>query len=68
MASPYFINEMLNSAIRQAAAQSIGGKNFSRKSPLTAETLSICLFSCYCRICKAFGSFQGLSARLCSRA
>lgn len=45
MASPYFINAMLNSAIRQAAAQSIGGKNFSRKSPLTAETLIRLLIS-----------------------
>lgn len=39
MVSPYFINAMLNSAIRNAAAQSIGGKNFSRKSALTSEAV-----------------------------
>lgn len=39
MNTAYQIKESLNSAIRHAAAQSIGGKNFSRKSPLTAETL-----------------------------
>lgn len=37
MNTAYPIKESLNSAIRQAAAQSIGGKNFSRKSTLTAE-------------------------------
>lgn len=45
MASPYFINAMLNSSIRQAAAQSIGGKNFSRKSTLTAEKVIRLLIS-----------------------
>lgn len=45
MASPYFINAMLNSAIHQVAAQSIGSNNFSRKSPLTAETLIRLLIS-----------------------
>jgi len=34
----YLILAALNAAIR-AAAQSIGGKNFSRKSALTAETV-----------------------------
>lgn len=45
MNTAYQIKESLNSAIRQAAAQSIGGKNFSRKSPLTAETLIRLLIS-----------------------
>ena len=39
MNTAYPIKESLNSAIRQAAAQSIGGKTFSRKSPLSVETL-----------------------------
>lgn len=39
MKTEYFVPESLNSAIHQAAAQCIGGKNFSRKSTLTAETL-----------------------------
>lgn len=45
MSSAYQIKESLNSAIRQAAAQCIGGKNFSRKSPLTAKTLIRLLIS-----------------------
>lgn len=45
MNTAYQIKESLNSAIRQAAAQNIGGKNFSRKSPLTAEKVIRLLIS-----------------------
>lgn len=41
----YSINESLNSAIHQAVTQYCDGKAFSRKSPLTAETLIRLLIS-----------------------